>query len=439
MMRQRIGHFGGWMPQNATVLKSWLAKKIEQAGDPETNSSSWHSVIRDFQRLIEDNPEIYKGFHEMFTQIPPDYENDPTGQPQVENYMSMLNLFDAIISEAPGWHYDPENPAANNLVGFPINAVLDWPMGTDAGYAMFINPAVNAQFKKMFDVWSNYLTSYASTEVLSDCDNGWFGPSATEQLPDFVDTYACDPEDPTGHYGFKSWDHFFTRLFKPGKREIDPELVGNNAVVHSACESAVYRVAYDVQPRDQFWIKGQPYSVMHMLNNDPYAPDFVGGVVFQAFLSATKYHRWHSPVSGTVVKTVRVPGTYYAESPTESFEDARTADPAGPNLSQSFITSMAARCLIFIRAKDPRIGLMCFIGVGMAEVSTCEMVVKEGDAVEKGQEIGMFHFGGSTHCLLFRKETDIKIDDQYIPKNDTDSPEVSLKAPIAWVGEKPYS
>lgn len=71
------------MPRNAAVLKSWLAKKIEQAGDPEANSSSWHSVIRDFQRLIEDTPEIYKGFHEMFTQIPPDHEDDPTGQPQV--------------------------------------------------------------------------------------------------------------------------------------------------------------------------------------------------------------------------------------------------------------------------------------------------------------------------------------------------------------------
>ncbi|KAF9499322.1 hypothetical protein BDN71DRAFT_1441915 [Pleurotus eryngii] len=448
-VRNRVGQFGGWMPQNRRVLRSWIARKLVQAGDPIANSTNWHSVIQDFRRLIEEVPEIYKGFHEMFTQIPPEYENDPTGKPQVKDYMSMLNLFDVIISEAPEWHYDPENPMANDLVGFPINAVLDWPMGTDAGYAMFISPTVNAQFKKMFDVWSTYLTSYASTAVLSDAENGWFSPSALGQLPNFVETYICDPDDPSGHYGFTSWDHFFTRLFRPGQREIDAELVDNNAVVHSACESAVYRIAYNAKARDQFWLKGQPYSIIHMLNNDPYAPQFVGGTVFQAFLSATKYHRWHSPVNGVVVKTVLVPGTYYAESPTESFDDPdggdqhdpkdEGADPAGPNLSQAFITSMAARCLIFIRAKDPRIGLMCFIAVGMSEVSTCEMKVQEGDAVSKGQETGMFHFGGSTHCLLFRPETNIQIDDQYVPKDDTDSPEVHVKAPIAWVGDKPYS
>ncbi|KAG9611527.1 hypothetical protein KCU77_g23978, partial [Aureobasidium melanogenum] len=57
---------------------------------------------------------------------------------------------------------------------------------------------------------------------------------------------------------------------------------------------------------------------------------------------------------------------------------------------------------IFIEADNPAIGLMAFIGIGMDEVSTCEITVKEGDHVKKGQETGMFHFGGSSHCLLFR-------------------------------------
>ncbi len=51
---------------------------------------------------------------------------------------------------------------------------------------------------------------------------------------------------------------------------------------------------------------------------------------------------------------------------------------------------------------------MAFIGVGMDEVSTCEITVKEGQHVKKGDELGMFHFGGSSHCLLFREE--VKID-----------------------------
>lgn len=45
---------------------------------------------------------------------------------------------------------------------------------------------------------------------------------------------------------------------------------------------------------------------------------------------------------------------------------------------------------------------MCFMAIGMAEVSSNEITVYEGQHVKKGQEIGMFHFGGSTHCLIFR-------------------------------------
>ena len=43
----------------------------------------------------------------------------------------------------------------------------------------------------------------------------------------------------------------------------------------------------------------------------------------------------------------------------------------------------------------------------MSEVSSNEITVKEGQRVEKGDELGMFHFGGSTHLLIFRSEVDI--------------------------------
>ncbi|KAH0256843.1 hypothetical protein KCU91_g16721, partial [Aureobasidium melanogenum] len=69
---------------------------------------------------------------------------------------------------------------------------------------------------------------------------------------------------------------------------------------------------------------------------------------------------------------------------------------------QGYLSALATRAIIFIEADNPAIGLMAFIGIGMDEVSTCEITVKEGDHVKKGQETGMFHFGGSSHCLLFR-------------------------------------
>jgi phosphatidylserine decarboxylase len=308
----------------------------------------------------------------------------------------MLWLFDQILTEAPQYEQD-------DLVGFPINAILDWPMGTAGGLTVFVNPKVNAQFKKMFDVWASFLTSPASRYVLTSANDGWFGPAASAAMPNFDETFVCNPELP--YHGFTSWDNFFTRLFRPNVRPI--AFPTNNSIVNNACESTVYAIATNVRQRDKFWLKGEPYSLSHMLYNDPLASQFTGGTVYQAFLSALNYHRWHSPVNGRVVKTVLVPGTYYAEAPSMGFTNPDGPDSSGPNLSQGFITAVAARALVFIEAANPSIGLMCFIAVGMAEVSTCEITVKKGDVIKKGEQIGMFHFGGSTHCLVFRPQTKI--------------------------------
>ena len=50
------------------------------------------------------------------------------------------------------------------------------------------------------------------------------------------------------------------------------------------------------------------------------------------------------------------------------------------------------------------------MAVGMAEVSTNEITVYDGQKLKKGQQIGMFHFGGSTHCLIFRPGVEVEFD-----------------------------
>ncbi len=298
----------------------------------------------------------------------------------------MLTMMNAIMTRAPEYN-------DTGLVGFPINAILDWAMGTQAGTAVFLNDKVNRQLKLILNEWGRFLTSPESCAVLNDDPKtGWFGAAARLKMPDFDQDYECDPTQP--FHGFTSWDDFFTRRFRPGRRPIaEPD---DPAVIVNACESAPYRLVHGVKRRDEFWIKAQPYSLQHMLANDSVASQFEGGTVYQAFLDALSYHRWHSPVSGTIIKAYCQEGTYYAEALSEGF------DPAGPNNSQAYITELAARALIFIEADNPDIGLMCVMPVGMAEVSSCEITVYEGQHVHKGDQIGSFHFGGSTHCLFFR-------------------------------------
>lgn len=179
-------------------------------------------------------------------------------------------------------------------------------------------------------------------------------------------------------------------------------------VIANACESKVYNVARDAKLRDKFWIKGQPYSVSDMLAHDPLAAQFDGATIYQAFLSALSYHRWHAPVSGKVVRAFVEDGTYFSEPLAETPEAGVEIDTRGISTAQGYLTALATRAVIFIEADNPAIGLMAFIGVGMDEVSTCDITVREGQHVKKGDQTGMFHFGGSSHCLLFRKG--VKVD-----------------------------
>ena len=153
---------------------------------------------------------------------------------------------------------------------------------------------------------------------------------------------------------------------------------------------------------------------------------FVGGTVYQAFLSADNYHRWHSPVSGTIKKIHHVEGTYFSEAPAEGF------DPAGPCNSQGYIAHAAARALVFIEADDP-IGLMCLVAVGMGEVSSFIATAEERSKVKKGDQLGYFQFGGSTHCLLFRKGVISQFAAQAIPQgeNGTNSSIVKVNSLLA--------
>lgn len=182
----------------------------------------------------------------------------------------------------------------------------------------------------------------------------------------------------------------------------------DDSVIANACESKVYNVARDAKLRDKFWIKGQPYSVSDMLAHDPLAAQFDGATIYQAFLSALSYHRWHAPVSGKVVRAFVQDGTYFSEPLVETADAQVEIDTRGISTAQGYLTALATRAVIFIEADNPAIGLMAFIGVGMDEVSTCDITVKEGQHIKKGDQTGMFHFGGSSHCLLFRKG--VKVD-----------------------------
>ena len=444
-MSSRPYRVGQWLPSDKKVLDEWLTNLIkevkvdptsqaklkalmalhppvenEEAGGlpppppPTDQKLRLHPPVEDLKNAILTDPEINMFFHQMFWQ---QYTLTDTSEGiKIPSWQLMIIIIDYIMTTAPRFN-------KTGLVGFPINVILNWPMATTAGFAAFLNDKVNSLFKNILNYWGLFLSSPDSCYVLTtDPRHGWFGEDAMEAMPHFARDFKCNPEAP--HYGYKSWDDFFTREFRHGIRPV--ESPDDDSIVANACESAPFKIAKAVQERDLFWIKRQRYSLDFILNMSDLALQFHGGTVYQAFLSATSYHRWHSPVSGTIYKTELVDGSYYSQ--THNIQD----DPASPNMSQGYLAQVAARGIVYIQADNPDIGLMCFVSIGMSEVSSNEITVKKGDIVKKGEQLGMFHFGGSTHCLIFRPEVNIEFDTRgQTPGLDTEN--INVRAKIATV------
>ena len=148
---------GQCLPSDHEILKNWLEELIQELG--LKGEQSLHPVIQKFKDFIENDAEVYMLFSLMFTQV--NHRKDPAGDPQVKNYLQMLQLLNAIMTRAPKY-------ARNVLVCFPINAILDWSIGTPSGYAAFLNEKVNFHLKAVLNEWAMYLGSKDSTYVLLD-------------------------------------------------------------------------------------------------------------------------------------------------------------------------------------------------------------------------------------------------------------------------------
>ena len=372
-----------WLPYEDDGLRKWhdtIREEIDRNRGRER-----HLVIQEFQQLIESDPIVRMYLTEMLREIPEKYRDYHPRD--LEDYLEQLN---AVLRVAPPY-IAPGHGQATALVGTPFSAILIWTMGTPSGFAAYRNPKVNAIFRKLLCVWAGFLDSADSRYVLNDSPSGWQSAEAMNQLR--MDDYRHDPDAP--YWGFSSWNDFFTREVREGVRPIAAP--DDHKTIVAGCDSTVYKIGRNVSARSEFWIKSQPYSLSDMLDGE-HVDEFAGGDVWQAFLSPFNYHRWHSPVTGTIRKAYVKEGLYFSQATSEG------QDPTDQDRSEGYLTHVQTRAIFFIEADDPAIGLVCVMPVGMVEISSCVIAeeMRPGARVEKGQEIGYFQFGGSTHCVLFR-------------------------------------
>jgi len=379
------------------------------------------------QNLLDTNPCVRMLFNEMLSEVPigdPRYSKDPSGGWEITDADTLIQTINQQVQEPITY-----NDSAQ--IGTPINAILDWPMGTKSGFAVFLRDDVDQTICDILDYWGQFLKSPASVSTVTTADGGWLSALAQSQesgLSNFLNTFEVPDKNDPIHYGFTSWDQFFTRKFLPGLRPV--ACPDNPSVIVSAAESTPFYIQTDVQLRDTFWVKNKDsrsnYSLIDMLGDPGLAQLFEGGTVYQAFLSADSYHNWHAPVDGRwhpKHQPAIVPGTYYSEPLMWGFspdDGVVYPDPGADELSQSYISAVAKRGVGVIQPANPSIGLVGVVMIGMAEVSSIDF--DQVESFRKGDMIGRFHFGGSTHCLIFQKGVDIKFTDQAIPSPDAKNP-----------------
>lgn len=99
-------------------------------------------MVAEFQELIDSDPVVHMYLHQMIAQVP---RRKPYRKYHLESVEQLMRLINAVLTMAPEF--------GDNAVITPLGALLDWTMGTPAGFAAFRDPRINAALKKILTVW----------------------------------------------------------------------------------------------------------------------------------------------------------------------------------------------------------------------------------------------------------------------------------------------
>jgi phosphatidylserine decarboxylase len=389
--RRLFGYVAGYLPRDHKAAGEYARELKKEALKRKRGRESWISPgVVAFAELIERDAIVRMYVEEMIRQ-------QEAGHATVDSVGEMLATLDLIAETAPRYNPDPKK---QNF--FPMSSLFAYMMMTTAGYAAFRYPAINDAVVRILGEWCRFLDSPASRYVLNTTRYGWLSKPAYKQyeLQEFI-----IPDRKAPHWGWTSFNAFFHREIKPQARPVaDPD---DSKVIVSANDGTVYNIARGVKRLDRFWLKGQPYSLQNVLNGSPYVERFVGGDVFQSFLSGANYHRWNCPIDGTVRHTEIVNQLTFTEA------ESAGPDPNAGTLSLGYETATNVRGLVYVESGDPTIGMVCVIPIGITEISSVTIGVKPGQRLKKGDELGYFSYGGSTLAIVFQPGA-IK---RYVPKN----------------------
>lgn len=135
-------------------------------------------------------------------------------------------------------------------------------------------------------------------------------PASHSKIKSFIDFYKINMNDfePSDLEKYGTFEDFFVRKHRFGSRPIHAKNDSKKAVV--VADSRV--VTYETVPlAKKLWIKGSEFSITNLVMDVDLGAKFEDGSVASFRLSPQDYHRYHSPVSGTIKEYRRLLGSYY--------------------------------------------------------------------------------------------------------------------------------
>ncbi|KZT64876.1 hypothetical protein DAEQUDRAFT_677771 [Daedalea quercina L-15889] len=217
-------------------------------------------------------------------------------------------------------------------------------------------------------------------------------PESVKNIPSFIETYTIALDellepDPTK---YKSMNDFFYRRLKPDARPVQNADVPGAISSAADCRLVVYPT---VDLAKQFWIKGNGFTIPQLLGVPPdseTARNFEGASVASFRLAPADYHRFHSPLDGTVGNVTDIPGQYYTVNP-------QAVNEPGFDV----FTSNKRSVLYLTHAVSGR--QVAFVAIGAMLVGSIKWTggAQNGAEVKRGDELGYFAYGGSTVVCLF--------------------------------------
>ena len=218
----------------------------------------------------------------------------------------------------------------------------------------------------------------------------WYGwrmnrPSSANKVLPFIVNYDLDVDEfAKSQFLFKSFNDFFYRALKPGARPIAG--AGNDRIAVLPADGR-HLALQNVDAATGFYAKGQRFDLASFLGDPALAAKFAGGSLLISRLCPVDYHRFHFPVAGVPNEAKLIKGFLYSVSPIAL---RRRLDYLWEN--KRMVTLV----------ESPEFGQVAVCEIGATMVGTIKQLYLAGRAILKGEEKGLFKFGGSCVVTIFQ-------------------------------------